>query len=176
MYTRRAYELTIDQILVAGLKRPGSRDASVPHVGVGKCLGFEVAEAFEAQCCWVRPGNGLLITGAMGQVMSECAMVAYQLISAYEGVITKRLEPSAQSPLFLMKAGQGVHIHIAYNIGRDISHGLYKGAMVVALLSLLVKRCPREDTAIVGDVTCLGGLCPLAGGWTLPMIGKCLLP
>ena len=148
------------------------------RVGVGKSLGFSRTtpnQALEAQCCWVRPGSrGLLVTGAIGEITKASATGAYDLVLSHIDAVRRAVGMGTAEPLDLIKAGTDIHLHILFGPMEGDGHALCKAAMVVAMISLLAKRRTREDTAIIGDVTCIGALGIIVdGGWTVSMVQDC---
>lgn len=146
-----------------------------PHVGVGVCYGLEDEEvAFEAQCSWVRPGNCKLIaTGGIGDVLKRCADVTYIIVRSLACSINKRLTELSYPPVDLIKTGYDIHMHLVCQSSKEVSHGLYKAAMAMSLLSLMMRRRPRQGVGIVGDVMPSGRISMYSSDWTLVTVDRC---
>ena len=151
-----------------------------PHVGVGKCVNFEREDrVLEVQCCRLRPGKRqLIVTGVAGQILRDCVFTAYHLISAHAVAVTEALAlaplgggGNKGGPSELILPLRDIHVHIVSSEGA--THPMYKGAIAVALLSLLAGRRPREDTVIVADLNCMGMLCPMGDTLTAAMLDRC---
>ena len=145
-----------------------------PRVGVGTCVVYENhGGVFEAQCCWVRPGGRkLIITGGAGEVLKQCANVAYLLVCSYASVIEERLTPLSCSPKDLVRSGCDVHIHLVWELP-EISHCAYKGAMALSFISLMAERRPRPGVGIAGDVTPTGRLLQDPSDWKPEIVARC---
>ena len=100
------------------------------------------------------PGKGgLILTGQLGEVMSESAQAALSLVKGRAvglGIDPKLFEKS------------DIHIHVpAGAIPKDgPSAGV---AMFTALVSLLTGRTVRSDTAMTGEISLRGLVLPVGG-------------
>jgi ATP-dependent Lon protease len=100
------------------------------------------------------PGNGqLILTGQLGDVMKESAQAALTLVKARASSLG--LEPG-------MFAKSDIHVHVpAGAIPKDgPSAGV---AMFTALVSLLINRTVRSDTAMTGEISLRGLVLPVGG-------------
>ena len=100
------------------------------------------------------PGNGqLILTGQLGDVMKESVQAALTLVKARASSLG--LEPG-------MFAKSDIHVHVpAGAIPKDgPSAGV---AMFTALVSLLVNRTVRSDTAMTGEISLRGLVLPVGG-------------
>jgi ATP-dependent Lon protease len=100
------------------------------------------------------PGNGqLILTGQLGEVMKESAQAALSLIKG-------RASGLGLDPGMFVKSD--IHIHVpAGAIPKDgPSAGV---AMFTALVSLLINRTVRSDTAMTGEISLRGLVLPVGG-------------
>ncbi len=99
------------------------------------------------------PGNGLTITGQLGEVMKESAQIAYDFLRSH----TEDLKLPEDCGGVC-----GIHIHVpAGAIPKDgPSAGV---AMTCALASLISGRPMRHDIALTGEVTLTGRVLPVGG-------------
>jgi len=100
------------------------------------------------------PGNGqLILTGQLGDVMKESVQAALTLVKARASSLG--LEPG-------MFAKSDIHVHVpAGAIPKDgPSAGV---AMFTALVSLLINRTVRSDTAMTGEISLRGLVLPVGG-------------
>ena len=98
-------------------------------------------------------GNRLILTGQLGEVMSESAQAALTLVKARASRLD--LDPA-------MFEKSDIHIHVpAGAIPKDgPSAGV---AMYTALVSLLTNRTVRSDTAMTGEISLRGLVLPVGG-------------
>ena len=137
-----------------------------PHVGIGRCVGLEgQARPFESQCCWVRPGSQkLIVTGGIGddelgdETLRHLAKVVFLTVSSHIEVVKHNLRALTGNSVDLIKTGHDVHMHLVWEANGGVKHGRYQAAMAASLLSLMIQRRPRDDTAILGALTCTGRL------------------
>lgn len=100
------------------------------------------------------PGKGKLqLTGQLGDVMRESAQAALTLIKARAGALS--IDPK------LLEASD-IHIHVPG--GATPKDGPSAGtAMFAALVSLLLGRKLRSDTAMTGEISLRGQVLPVGG-------------
>jgi ATP-dependent Lon protease len=101
-------------------------------------------------------GSGkLIITGQLGDVMRESAQLALTWVRGHQ----ERLAPDLPTDWF---AKHDVHLHVP--AGATPKDGPSAGiAMVTALVSLVSRRCVRDDVAMTGEVTLTGQVLPIGG-------------
>src|SRR5690606_20028547 len=100
------------------------------------------------------PGNGkLILTGQLGEVMRESAMAALSIVK-------NRAEALKIDPALFEK--NDIHVHVpAGAVPKDgPSAGI---AIYLALISLLTRRCVRNDTAMSGEISLRGLVLPVGG-------------
>ena len=99
------------------------------------------------------PGQGLVLTGQLGDVMKESGQAAYTWVRAH--LARQRLE---EGPL----GSRQVHVHVpAGAIPKDgPSAGI---TLATALVSLATGRPVRCDVAMTGEVTLRGRVLPVGG-------------
>ena len=137
-----------------------------PHVGIGRCVGLEgQARPFESQCCWVRPGSRkLIVTGGIGddrsgdETLRQLGETAFLTLSSHIEVVKDKFRALTDSNVDLLKTGHDVHMHLVWEAYGGVKHGSYQASMAASLLSLMIQRRPRDDTAILGALTCTGRL------------------
>jgi len=100
-------------------------------------------------------GPQLVITGQLGDVMTESAQAALSYVRGH----VAELAPALGDDWF---AKHDLHIHVpAGGIPKD---GPSAGVtMVTALTSLLTGRCVREAVAMTGEITLTGQVLPIGG-------------
>ena len=99
------------------------------------------------------PGNGLTITGQLGEVMKESAQIAYDF-----------LRSNARELGLPEECGGTCAIHIHVPAGAIPKDGPSAGvAMTVALASLFSGRPARHEVAMTGEVTLTGRVLPVGG-------------
>jgi ATP-dependent Lon protease len=101
-------------------------------------------------------GSGkLIITGQLGDVMRESAQLALTWVRGHQ----ERLAPDLPEEWF---AKHDVHLHVP--AGATPKDGPSAGiTMVTALVSLVSRRCVRDDVAMTGEVTLTGQVLPIGG-------------
>ncbi|MFN8613654.1 MAG: endopeptidase La [Vulcanimicrobiota bacterium] len=121
------------------------------HLGAGVAAGLAYTEHggeliyVEARC--LSQGQGLTLTGHLGEVMKESAQTAYSYLCSQPG------QPGAVSAM---------HVHVP--AGATPKDGPSAGlAIACALISALQGKSLRPDTAMTGEVT-LCGLVLAVGG------------
>ena len=100
------------------------------------------------------PGNGkLILTGQLGEVMRESAMAALSIVK-------NRADALKIDPALFEK--NDIHVHVpAGAVPKDgPSAGI---AIYLALISLLTRRCVRNDTAMSGEISLRGLVLPVGG-------------
>ena len=149
-----------------------------PHIGVGYSVGEPIDDThpFEVQCAFVRPATGqLVITSRCGvtKVLEDSVIIVHRYVSEYHDAIRERLGIDAEDmgPRGLHKRGYDLHVHLM-NRSANIQHTSYMAAMVVSMVSLLIGRRPRDDTAALGEVSYTGLMSPV-GEWGAAGVNKC---
>ncbi|KAL6600350.1 hypothetical protein ACP70R_045150 [Stipagrostis hirtigluma subsp. patula] len=91
-------------------------------------------------------GKGVLVTGQIGDVMNESALIAVTVAKA----ILLQKEPN--NPFFAKSA---LHLHV--NVGDTLKDGPSAGCtMVASMLSLAIGKSVKKDLAMTGEVTLTG--------------------
>jgi ATP-dependent Lon protease len=117
--------------------------------GTGGDVLFVEASATEAE----GPGDRLVLTGQLGDVMRESARIALSYTRSHAGDIG--IEPDALS-------GREVHLHVP--AGAVPKDGPSAGVtMVTALSSLASGRAVRPNVGMTGEVTLQGRVLPIGG-------------
>ena len=129
-----------------------------PHVGVGVCMGLvdDHHGMIEFQCCWTTPrihGEEVLATGALSIVTHEAVLVIKVLVLEHTQRIAQYFG-LAPEKLRLIRLKHTLYVHVCN--WEPIEPAYQMGAIYVCMVSLLVGRRPRTDTAIFGDVTTVG--------------------
>jgi ATP-dependent Lon protease len=101
-------------------------------------------------------GSGkLIITGQLGDVMRESAQLAVTWVRSHQ----ERLAPDLAEDWF---SKHDIHLHVP--AGATPKDGPSAGiTMVTALVSLVTRRCVRDDVAMTGEVTLTGQVLPIGG-------------
>jgi ATP-dependent Lon protease len=101
-------------------------------------------------------GSGkLIITGQLGDVMRESAQLAVTWVRSNQA----RLAPDLAEDWF---SKHDIHLHVP--AGATPKDGPSAGiTMVTALVSLVSRRCVRDDVAMTGEVTLTGQVLPIGG-------------
>jgi ATP-dependent Lon protease len=126
---------------------------SVPGVSTGLAWTPTGGDILFVECARV-PGNGkLILTGQLGDVMTESAQAALSLVkarSASLGIDATVFEKS------------DIHLHVpAGAIPKDgPSAGV---AMFIAIVSLLTGRTVKSDVAMTGEISLRGLVLPIGG-------------
>ncbi len=128
---------------------------SAPCVGTATGLVWSVSggEVIHVEATRMRGAGNLILTGSLGEVLKESAQIALSHIRTNAerlGVAENFFE------------GRDIHIHIpAGGVTKDgPSAGL---TIAVALVSLLLDRPVRADTALSGEISLTGRLLPVSG-------------
>ena len=101
------------------------------------------------------PGQGLTMTGQLGDVMKESAQIAYDYLKSHADVTGIAVNGDGEN-------NGAIHVHVpAGAIPKDgPSAGV---AMTCALASLLSNRPMRHDISLTGEVTLTGRVLPVGG-------------
>ncbi len=98
-------------------------------------------------------GNGVTLTGQLGDVMKESAQIALSYLRAQGGPLELPVGELAE---------RGVHVHVP--AGAVPKDGPSAGVtMTTALASLLSGRLVRSDVAMTGEVSLTGRVLPIGG-------------
>lgn len=98
----------------------------------------------------LRDGDGLILTGQLGEVMQESARAAYSYVI------------SQAESLGIRDTKGKVHLHVP--AGAVPKDGPSAGVtMAVALASLFARRPVRNDTAMTGEISLTGLVLPVGG-------------
>jgi ATP-dependent Lon protease len=98
----------------------------------------------------LRDGDGLILTGQLGEVMQESARAAYSYVL------------SQSESLGIADTKGKVHLHVP--AGAVPKDGPSAGVtMAVALASLFTSRPVRTDTAMTGEISLTGLVLPVGG-------------
>ncbi|MDQ3632258.1 MAG: endopeptidase La [Actinomycetota bacterium] len=100
-------------------------------------------------------GPEMVITGQLGDVMTESALAALSYVRGHVAALAPALGPG-------WFAEHDLHLHVpAGAIPKD---GPSAGVtMITALVSLLTGRCVREEVAMTGEITLTGQVLPIGG-------------
>ena len=100
------------------------------------------------------PGKGnLILTGSLGEVMKESAQTAVSYLRSQSKALGIDLSDYSK---------HDIHIHVP--AGATPKDGPSAGvALVVALASLLTRRCVRSDTAMTGEISLRGRVLRVGG-------------
>ena len=125
----------------------------VPGVATGLAWTPAGGDILFVEATGIQGGNGLTLTGQLGDVMKESAMAALSYIRSHP----KKLGLSAKT-----FDKTGFHVHVpAGAIPKD---GPSAGVtMFSALLSYLTARPIRPDVAMTGEITLRGSVLPVGG-------------
>ncbi len=126
---------------------------SVPGVATGLAWTPVGGDILFIEATRVPGGGRLILTGQLGEVMKESAQAALSLVKnraeAY-GIDTTRFEKS------------DIHVHVP--AGAVPKDGPSAGvAMFIALVSLMMDRNVRSDTAMTGEISLRGLVLPVGG-------------
>jgi len=118
--------------------------------GTGGDVLFIEATRIEAEDA--HRGNGLTLTGQLGDVMKESAQIALSYVRSHADEL--HLEPDS------LKG----HFHVHVPAGAVPKDGPSAGtAMTTALASLLTRRPVKSTVAMTGEVTLQGRVLPIGG-------------
>jgi hypothetical protein len=137
-----------------------------PNVGVGLCVNMEERVLpFEVQCCRVRTGVDLLITGSLNPStnLRECVLAAQGFVLSWAPVLDATVghlaSPRASRPLQLIGQGTASRLHVHLVCAHiEVKHELYTAAMAVSMVSLMLRRRAPEDMGVLGELTADGDL------------------
>ena len=135
-----------------------------PHIGIGRAPSLEShAYRVVVQCCFVTPpsnsGSGVIMTGRITNPLTECIDMAMAFIYDNGGAVAKIVNGGEQDKtrLKLVKKGlRDLHVHVVDYGWEPVSKSEYMGAVVMAMISLLVGRRPYPDVAVLGEVNPCG--------------------
>ena len=130
-----------------------ARDVLPPGVAVGLAWTETGGDVLYVEGTLLPEGEGLTLTGHLGEVMQESAKAAHSYIWSHCDELSVDRAQFRKS---------GVHIHVpAGAIPKD---GPSAGVtMVSALTSLYVGHPTRKDTAMTGEITLTGLVLPIGG-------------
>jgi ATP-dependent Lon protease len=126
---------------------------SVPGVATGLAWTPVGGDILFIEATRVPGGGRLILTGQLGEVMKESAQAALSLVKnrcAAFGIDPSRFEKS------------DIHVHVP--AGAVPKDGPSAGvAMFMALVSLMIERNIRSDTAMTGEISLRGLVLPVGG-------------
>ena len=130
-----------------------AREVLPPGVAVGLAWTETGGDVLYVEGTLLPEGEGLTLTGHLGEVMQESAKAAHSYIWSHCDELSVDRAQFRKS---------GVHIHVpAGAIPKD---GPSAGVtMVSALTSLYVGHATRKDTAMTGEITLTGLVLPIGG-------------
>jgi hypothetical protein len=116
----------------------------------------------EFQVCSVGPGRReLFLTGAMSATTRQSVGLLMNLVMEHARPLDRLFGvPAQKGPIsahLFARPYQDLHVHIV-NWWLPFEPAYQQAALYVALVSLVMRRRPRPDTAILGDVNNIGGL------------------
>jgi hypothetical protein len=116
----------------------------------------------EFQVCSVGPGSrDYFRTGAMSATTRQSVTLLMDLVLEHARPLDRLFGVPAQGGLtsahLFTRPYQDLHVHIV-NWWKPFEPAYQQAALYVALVSLVMKRRPRPDTAILGDVNNIGDL------------------
>lgn len=121
-----------------------------PGVAVGLAWTEAGGEVLYVEAIRLRDGNGLTLTGQLGEVMQESARAAHSFVL------------SQAEELGITDKSGGVHIHVP--AGAVPKDGPSAGVtMMTALASLYTRQPVRNDTAMTGEISLTGLVFPVGG-------------
>ena len=137
------------------------QELSDAKIGVAKAFRVEYPTSllpFEVQCCWIRPGSGsLVVTGSTNQLLDSCVKTAHRFLKEYRALISDRLGLPLDSALTSPQSD--FHVHLKCRWDEDgITRGHYTSTILVAMVSLLTGRRPRNDLGVLGSFSVTGVL------------------
>jgi len=126
---------------------------SVPGVATGLAWTPVGGDILFIEATRIPGGGRLILTGQLGEVMKESAQAALSLVKnrcAAYGIDPSRFEKS------------DIHVHVP--AGAVPKDGPSAGvAMFMALVSLMLERNIRSDTAMTGEISLRGLVLPVGG-------------
>ncbi len=154
----RAAPIVVDDVAVReALGRPkvfheAAVRTSVPGVATGLAVTEAGGDVLFVEAASM-PGNGLVLTGQLGDVMKESARIALTYVKSHASELGI---PSAALD------GRELHVHVpAGAIPKD---GPSAGVtMVTAIASLLTGRAVKSTIGMTGEVTLQGRVLPIGG-------------
>ena len=146
------------------------------HVGIGKCIGLVKDDKMvvEAQCCWTGPrgkdDRDTIITGALRELDRQAIWTVKNVVMELTEKIATHFNKRPEE-LRLKRPTLMLHLHLETTY-QPLAGPYYMGAVFIALVSLVVGRRPRTDTAIFGEVSVTGNF-GSGSEWTEEEIGWC---
>ncbi len=126
---------------------------NVPGVATGLAVTGAGGDVLFVEATAMDGGDGLTITGQLGEVMRESAEIALSYVRSHAGEL--EIAPGALS-------GRRFHLHVP--AGAVPKDGPSAGVtMVSALVSLLTGRPVRAGVGMTGEVTLRGRVLPIGG-------------
>lgn len=134
-------------------RREERRRVTQPGVATGCAWTYRGGEILFVEALLLPQGEGLMITGQLGEVMQESAQIA----RSYLWSQAASLRINAQ-----VFKNNGLHLHVpAGAIPKD---GPSAGVtMAVAIASRLMNQPVRTDTAMTGEINLSGDILPVGG-------------
>jgi ATP-dependent Lon protease len=133
-----------------------SRRTAVPGVATGLAVTGAGGDVLYIEASLADPetgGEGVTLTGQLGDVMKESAQIALSYLRSHGAEL--------ELPVGDLK-DRGVHIHVP--AGAVPKDGPSAGVtMTTALASLLSGRAVRSDVAMTGEVSLTGRVLPIGG-------------
>jgi len=129
------------------------RKEQPPGVATGLAWTESGGEVLYIEATLLPGGQGLTITGQIGEVMQESARAAQSFIWSHAGDLG--IDPAVFK-------NSGVHLHVP--AGAVPKDGPSAGVtMAAALASLYTQKPVRTDTAMTGEITLTGLVLPIGG-------------
>jgi ATP-dependent Lon protease len=126
---------------------------SVPGVATGLAVTGMGGDVLYVEATSMEGGDGLMLTGQLGDVMKESAEIALSYVRSHAAELG--IDPAALK-------GRRFHVHVP--AGAVPKDGPSAGVtMTTALVSLLTDRAVRADVGMTGEVTLQGRVLPIGG-------------
>jgi ATP-dependent Lon protease len=126
---------------------------SVPGVATGLAVTGMGGDVLYVEATSMDGGDGLMLTGQLGDVMKESAEIALSYVRSHAAELG--VDPAALK-------GRRFHVHVP--AGAVPKDGPSAGVtMTTALVSLLTDRAVRADVGMTGEVTLQGRVLPIGG-------------
>lgn len=146
------------------------------HLGLATCVGKVSAGELvvEFQCCWTGPRSSSsedrIVTGLMTSVTRERVVAVQSVVLELMDKIASHFHKSV-GDLGYYRPTMILHVHLESLY--EIEEGsYYMGAIFISLVSLIVGRRARSDTAIYGDISPTGTF-SYGGEWTRGEVECC---